>query len=79
MYTLNFGNDAAFLGTVFDGSRSPNSKREAKKRADDLRFLARLRNATYDELRIIHNNHKHKGTPTWKRIALVRALLRFPP
>ncbi len=61
------------------GAKDPGSKKEDRKREKDRKFLAKLQTATIEELRVIHGNHKHKGVPTWKKIAITRAFLRFPP
>jgi len=44
--------------------------------ANDLKFLAKVRNASEIELAGMLANHRHKAAPAWKRVAIERALVR---
>lgn len=68
------------------GGRIPfkemSSRSEERKRQEDIRFLARLREATFHELLDLQNRHSGKGAPAWKKEAIHRAvqrLLKTPP
>jgi hypothetical protein len=47
-----------------------------RKAQADLDFLAKVRSADVDTLRVMQANHASKRAPRWKQIAIERAIKR---
>lgn len=53
-----------------------NSRKEEKRREEDILFLKQMREAPREELLRLLANNSHKNAPEWKKAAIERALAR---
>lgn len=49
---------------------------QERRRLADLEFLEKLRTADLAELYRMHDNHRSKRAPAWKKVAIARAIAR---
>ncbi len=52
------------------------SKAEARKRLEDIDFIASLQDMTLERLHQTFDNYQNKKAPEWKKVAILRALKR---
>ena len=55
---------------------NPGRKTRERRRSADLDFLTTLRIASLDELRRMRENLASKRTPSWKKVAIERAIAK---
>ena len=63
------------LGRSADADR-PSWRTRERRRASDIAFLAKLRDAMLPELEVMRANYRHKSAPEWRRAAIEIAIKR---